>query len=76
MPTQKWFDQQVAIDYQKPDLLRQELDRIFGKGRHRIKAIKWDYFHLVLPRRLSDVEIGTINQNIQHYKTQSQCEAD
>lgn len=33
------IEQQVAIDYQKKDLLKQELDQIFGAGRYRINGV-------------------------------------
>ncbi|KAE9580620.1 hypothetical protein CGCF415_v011735 [Colletotrichum fructicola] len=64
------IEQQVAIDYQKKDLLKQELDQIFGAGRYRINGIRLDYFHLSVPRKLQRKEIDAINSRMSHYKTQ------
>ncbi|KAK1848009.1 hypothetical protein CCHR01_09384 [Colletotrichum chrysophilum] len=65
-----WVPQQVAIDYQRNDLLRRELDRIFGREQYRIHGIRLDHYQLSLPRRLEQGEIDSINRRMAHYRTQ------
>ncbi|KAJ0168065.1 hypothetical protein CTA2_10432 [Colletotrichum tanaceti] len=54
----QWVEQQLPIAYQGQEDLKRELDRIFGRNRHHIKEIKYDHYHLVLPRALRHRRIG------------------
>ncbi|KAF4878516.1 hypothetical protein CGCSCA1_v002204 [Colletotrichum siamense] len=64
-----WVPQQVAIDYQRNDLLRRELDRIFGREQYRIHGMRvWR--RLQIESNFEKGEIDSINRRMAHYRTQ------
>ncbi|KAF4839442.1 hypothetical protein CGCSCA4_v011269 [Colletotrichum siamense] len=52
-----WVPQQVAIDYQRNDLLRRELDRIFGREQYRIHGV-WLSWNLSKPSADPSIRSG------------------
>ncbi|KAF4834613.1 hypothetical protein CGCTS75_v003411 [Colletotrichum tropicale] len=64
-----WVPQQVAIDYQRNDLLRRELDRIFGREQYRIHGMMvWR--RPQIESNFEKGEIDSINRRMAHYRTQ------
>ncbi|KAF4819241.1 hypothetical protein CGCSCA5_v004651 [Colletotrichum siamense] len=64
-----WVPQQVAIDYQRNDLLRRELDRIFGREQYRIHGMRvWR--RPQIESNFEKGEIDSINRRMAHYRTQ------